>query len=238
MLSGFTTSFEEPSILMGDYAQSDRSMTLTKQFRGLELSQPVRLLEARPERATLQATNPTLVPLLEGSVTLHSQAFSTSIVGRVKNMNYTDGIFHLADFSVQDWKQRQSERVQPKEPTYITLRCRQKEARLCLEDISTIGMGVFAGSDIHRSFRVQPGLMVHLDFQVFLYLFENLEGRILYFHRVGQSVEKLGLRLYPSSKQRRSLEQYIAFRRQEILDEVSQIYSQRLEPHGIEYQYF
>jgi len=238
MLTSYATSFEDPSIVMGNFADPGRSMTLTKQFKGLELSQPVRLLEARPECAVLQATDTSLVPLLEGSVILRSQAFSTSIVGQVKNMNYVDGIFQLADFSIQDWKQRQSERVQPRDPTYITLHWRQKEARLCLEDISTIGMGVFVGSDIHRKIQVQPALIVHLDFTLPDFPFDNLEGRILYHYRVGQGVEKLGLRLFPNSKQRHCLEEYISRRRKEILEEVSQIHLRRREPYGIEYQYF
>jgi hypothetical protein len=231
-------SYDDRVIVMDLGLDTERTMTLTKQFKGLELSQPVRLLEARPEYAVLQASDKTLVPLLEGPVFLRSQAFSTSIVGRVKNINYVDGVFHLADFSIQDWKERQSERVQPKEPMYITLRWRSKEARLCLEDISATGMGVFAGSEVGRTIHIQPGLGVRLDFTLIDFPFENLEGRILYRQRVGQYVDKLGLRLFPNGKQRRFLEQYVSQRRLEILDEIGEIYLRSREPHGIESQYF
>jgi hypothetical protein len=227
------------SVIMLDMSMdAERTMTLTKQFKGLELSQPVRLLEARPDCAVLQTTDKTLVPLLEGSVFLRSQAFSTSIVGHVKNMNYVDGTFHLADFSIQDWKERQSERVQPKEPVYVTLRWRNKEARVCMEDISTIGMGVFAGSEVGRQIHIQPGLGVHLEFDMAGIPFENLEGRLLYRQRVGQYVDKLGLRLFPNGKQRRILDQYVTQRRREILEEIGEIYLRSREPRGIESQYF
>jgi hypothetical protein len=238
MFVDYQTPYDDRVIVMGTAVPADRSMTLTKQFKGLELSQPVRLLEATPEYAVLQATNPTLIPLLEGVVSLHSQAFSTSIVGRVEHMNYVDGVFHLADFSIQDWKQRQYERVQPKDPTYITMRWRQKAGRVCLEDISVSGMGVFAGREVGREIKIEAGLIVHLDFRLYEYAFEHLEGRILYRQRVGQCVEKLGIRLFPNSKQRRSLEEYVALRRQEILAEVSEIYIKAREPHGVECQYF
>lgn len=238
MLVDYQAPYDDRVILMGSGVPTDRSMMLTKQFKGLELSQPVRLLEATPEYAVLQATNPTLIPLLEGMVSLHCQAFSTSIIGRVEHMNYVDGIFHLADFSIQDWKQRQNERVQPRDPTYVTLRWRQKEGRVCLEDLSVSGMGVFAGREVGREIKIEPGLIVHLDFKLCEYTFDHLEGRILYRQYVGQCVEKLGMRIFPNSKQRRSLEEYVALRRQEILAEVSEIYIKARDPHGVEYQYF
>jgi len=238
MASNYTTSFDDGFAAMGDIARQERSLTLTKQFRGLELNQAVSLLDVSPDCATLQATDPKLVPILEGVVCLHSQAFSKPIAARVKDMNYADGIFQLSDFTYQDWKERQYERVQPKDPTYITLHWRQKEARLCLEDISAHGMGVFAGREIEREIKIQPGLTVHLDFQLSDIPINNLEGSILYQYRVGQWVEKLGLRLFPSGKQRHSLEQYIARRRQEILEEVSQIYVRAREPRGVESLYF
>lgn len=238
MYVDYQSSYNDSVIMMDMSLDAERTMTLTKQFKGLELSQPVRLLEARPECAVLQATDKTLVPLLDGPVFLRSKAFSTSIVGQVKNMNYVDGIFHLADFSIQDWKERQSERVQPREPVYVTLHWRNKEARVCMEDISTIGMGVFAGSEVGRLIHIQPGLGVHLEFDLAETPFENLEGRILYRQRVGQYVDKLGLRLFPNGKQRRILDQYITQRRREILEEIGEIYLRSREPRGIESHYF
>jgi hypothetical protein len=234
----YQPSYNDSVIIMDMSMDTERTMTLTKQFKGLELSQPVRLLEARPDCAVLQTTDKTLVPLLEGAVFLRSQAFSTSIVGQVKNMNYVDGVFHLADFSIQDWKERQSERVQPGEPVYVTMHWRNKKARVCMEDISSLGMGVFAGSEVVRQIHIQPGMGVHLEFDLFGTPFENLEGRILYRQRVGQYVDKLGLRLFPTGKQRRILEQFITQRRREILDEIGMIYLKSREPRGIESQYF
>jgi hypothetical protein len=159
-------------------------------------------------------------------------------MGHVKNMNYVDGVFHLSDFAIQDWKERQAERVQPRDPVYVTLHWRSKEARVCMEDISLNGMGVFAGSDVGRLIHIQPGLTVRLEFALADFRYENLEGRILYRQRIGQYVDKLGMRLFPNAKQRRSLEQYIARRRREILDEIGEIYLRSREPRGVESQYF
>jgi hypothetical protein len=238
MYVDYQASYNDSVIMMDMSMDAERTMTLTKQFKGLELSQPVRLLEARPDCAVLQATDKTLVPLLDGAVFLRSKAFSTSIVGQVKNMNYVDGVFHLSDFSIQDWKERSSERVQPKDPVYVTLHWRNKEARVCMEDISAIGMGVFAGSEVGRLIHIQPGLGVRLEFDLVETPFENLEGRILYRQRVGQYVDKLGLRLFPNTKQRRCLDEYIKQRRREILDEIGEIYLRSRQPRGIESQYF
>jgi hypothetical protein len=46
------------------------------------------------------------------------------------------------------------------------------------------------------------------------------------------------MRLFPNGKQRRILDQYIAQRRREILEEIGEIYLRSREPRGIQSQYF
>jgi hypothetical protein len=238
MLAGYLAPFSLAPELAGGYINSSSFLTLTKQFRGLELQQPVRMLEMTPRHATLQVTDPMLIPLLEGTVTLHSQAFAKPIVGHIQNMLDAEGTFSLSNFNEFDWRARRSDRVQPEDLVYVKMHCKHKTARLRLDDLSAQGMGIVADHEVIEQGKFIPGQAVKLDFTLSGISFSDLPARVLYRVRLGRWLEKLGLQLLPLAMQRRKLEQYVTHRKAEILEEVSQIYLQSREPRGIESLYF
>lgn len=238
MLAGYPAPFPPSLDFTGGSDNFSSSLTLTKQFRGLELKQPVRMLGISPGHATLQATDPMLIPLLEGTVYLHSQAFARPIAGHIQNLLDSEGIFALSDFAEFDWHARRFERVQPEELVYVKMHSKHKIARLRLDDISATGMGVVAEHEVFETAKVIQGQLVKLDFTLQGLPFTDLPAKVLYRARLGRWLEKIGLQLMPGAMQRRKLEQYVSRRKAEILEEVSQIYLQSREPRGIECQYF
>jgi hypothetical protein len=238
MLASYPAPFPPALDFTGGSENLSSSLMLTKQFRGLELKQPVRMLEISPGHARLQATDPTLIPLLEGTVYLHSQAFARPITGHIQNVLDTEGIFSFSDFAEFDWHARRFERVQPEEPVYVKMHSKHKVTRLRLDDISATGMGVVADHEVFETAKLIQGQLVKLDFTLPDSSFTDLPARVLYRARLGRWLEKIGLQLMPGAVQRRKLEQYVSRRKAEILEEVSQIYLQSREPRGIECQYF
>jgi hypothetical protein len=211
---------------------------LTKQYKGLELKQPVRLLECAQTTVTLQVTDPLLIPLLEGSVYLHGEAFPQPVCGRIQDYQSAERIFHLAEITEIDWLARQSERVQPAEPVYIRIHGKPKLARLRLADLSVSGIGIVAAPSVCAQAKLVRDQEVKLDFTLSGISFTNLPARVLYQSRLGQWLQKIGLSLTPTSSQLRHLKQYVAGRKAEILEEVIQIYQHTRQPHSIESLYF
>jgi hypothetical protein len=238
MLAGYPAPFSSTTVVTGGIENSSASLTLTKQFKGLEFNQPVRVLEVTPGHAMFQATDPMLIPLLEGTVTLHSQAFARPIVGHIQDNLDSDGFFSLSDCAEFDWQARRFDRVQPAEPVYVYMHGKHKSARLRLEDLSVQGMGLVADYDVIEHSGFSLGQAVKLDFTLPGTPFYDLPARVLYRIRLGRRLGKLGLQLTPGGMQRRKLEDFISYRKAEILDEVSRIYRERLEPRGIESLYF
>jgi len=193
--------------------QPGSPLTLTKSYKGLELKQPVRLLDLSPTQATLQATDSMFSPLIEGSVYLQSQEFTRPIAGHIQDFQPAEGIFHLEEITEMDWLARQSERVQPKEPTYIRMHGRYKTARLCLYDLSVLGMGVVAAPTVCTQVKLTRDQVIKLEFTLAGVSFTNLVAKVLYQVRLGQWLQKLGLSLMPTVVQRRQLEQYVASRK-------------------------
>jgi hypothetical protein len=179
---------------------------------------------------------------LEGFVHLHSRLLPRPVVARLKGLNVSKGMFILSDFaySSAEWKERQHERVRPKDPTYISLRWKGKALRAPLVDISLNGMGILAcKTRIDKEVKIQPASSVRLDFQLPPnFKFTAVKGRVVYMHPINQSVAKSGLRLYPKAREVRSLEKYIAQRKDEIMQEIDQAYLELSKPWGPESQYF
>ena len=106
----------------------------------------------------------------------------------------------------------------------MTLRWRNKEARVCMEDISAIGMGVFAGTEVGRLIHIQPGLGVRLEFDLAETPFENLEGRLCTASGWGSTSTSWGCAFSPMETAALLGCTFITQRRREILDEIGEIY--------------
>ena len=234
-----TASMDDVTAIVGLLPRQNHSVKLTKQFKGLELNQDVRFVEVNRDWAAVKASNPGMLPILEGDIHLHSRAFPKPVAARIQKVDLEKGMFLLSDLAYMDWKERRADRVQPGRPTHITLRCKGKSYRVFLEDISAHGMGILANRGFIKEKAVRLGAWVYLDFSLGQnFDCSDLKGKILYVHRDGDSLTKAGIQLFPTLVQTRSLLRYIARRRKEILDEIAEAVSGRDEPRGVQSLYF
>jgi hypothetical protein len=178
---------------------------------------------------------------LEDDVYLHNQSFPKPVMARLKGLSLNDGMLVLSDFAYKDseWKERKHERVRPKNPSYVTLRCKKKVLRAPIENISVSGMGVLAYKPVEKGMDFQPGSMIYLDFKLTPNdEYNGIKGKIIYLHPVGGCSVKLGIQLYPKASEAQSFEKYIEKRKREILGELELLYLESSWPRGVEHLYF
>jgi hypothetical protein len=221
--------------------QQNAALELTKSFRGLVLQQDVSILDVNPVDAAFRTTNLEMSAALEGDVYLHSELLPKPVMAKIKNLDLRKSLLVLSGFAYTDieWKKRQYERVQPKHPVFVTLHWKGKAVRECMENISVNGMGVFGSKVFEKGMRIQTGSNVQLDFQLSPdHQYTDLKGAIIYFKPIGRYLTTIGIRLFPTAKESRLLEEYITPRKQEILEELSQAYWELIQPRGVESLYF
>jgi len=221
--------------------QQNSALELTKSFGGLMLQQDVSILEVNPDDATFRTTNIKMSAALEGDVYLHNQLFPKPVVARLKSLDLREGTLVLSGFAYTDveWKKRQHERVRPKHPTYVTLHWKREAVRECLENISVNGMGIIAVKICERGIRLLPGTNVQLEFQLYPdHNYSGLNGTVVYIKPISRCLTKIGVQLFPTAKEARLLEKYIAPRKQEILEELNQAYWESIKPRWVESLYF
>lgn len=219
--------------------QQNSPLELTKSFKGIMVRQDVDILEVNPDRAdaAFRVTGNEQCAALDGEVYLHSNLFPRLVTAQLKSLDLIKGELVLSGFTYQNrqWKNRQHERVQPKHPTYVTLRWKGIAIRACLLNISAAGMGILAYKLIEKGIKIQAGSNIHLDFQFYPdQKYTALKGKIIYINTSGRSLSTMGIRLFPKAKEAHQLESYISHRKQEILDELDRVYQEKSKPRGVE----
>ncbi len=222
-------------------ASQNSSLLMTKAYRGITLTKKIKAILVNKQRVVFQAFDRDICAALKGRVHLHSQLLFKPVLARVKDQSVSKGLFSLFDFSYikSEWKDRHYERVQPQEPTYVTLNYQDMAIRASMLDISINGMGVLVGNSDDPDLEFQPNTSICSDFQTSpKFGWTKLGGAIHYQQNVADSIVRLGIRLYPKVEQVRQLEKYIDNRKVEILDELDQAYLSASIPAGVECQYF
>jgi len=222
-------------------SQQNATVELTKSFRGLVVHEDVSILEVNLDDAAFRVSNTETCAALEGDVYLHSRLFPKPVMAQIKSLNLNKGRLVLSGFAYIDieWKMRQHERVQPKHPTYVTLHWKGKAVRPFVRNISVDGMGVLAYKILEKGMRIQPGSNVLLDFELPPdHQYTALKGTVIHIRAMGCYSSAIGMRFFPKAKEACSLDQYVALRQQEILEELNQVYWELSSPRRVESLFF
>lgn len=241
MSSHHLPAADEVLSVIRNLSRQHAPVELTKTFRGIVIRQDVNPFEVNPGEAAFRVTSMEMCAALEGDVTLHSRHFPRPVTAHIRSLDMLQGTLVLSGFAYAEaeWKKRDHERVRPGRPTYITLRCRGRAVRACLENLSVEGVGALAFGVLDRRIGIQPGVSVLLDFALPPDCqFTALRGKIVYLKKAGLSAAALGIRLFPRLKEARLLENYVASRKQEIFEELHRAYWELSRPRGVESLYF
>jgi hypothetical protein len=216
-------------------------LELTTSYKGTILRQQIKPVAFDQQRAVFMALDPCTCAGLEGCVHLHSTCLSKPVRARVKDLSPSSGMFSLSNFSYVEggWVERLHERVQTKEPTYLTMRYKENKYRASLLDISLSGIGLLVGISGDPEIDFHPNCSVCIDLQTSPgYKWEKLGGAIHYQQKTSRLIVRLGIRLYPKPEQAHHLEKYIESRLGEIREELDQAAFNSRISSGVEYQYF
>jgi hypothetical protein len=241
MSSNYQTVTGDVLSVIKHLGEQKAALELTQSYKEVVLKQAVKILEVNPEYATFRASNIGMCAALNDDVYLHSQSFPKPVMARLKGLSIGEGMFVLSDFSYQDaeWKERQHERVRPKDPIYVTLQWRQKAIRACIENISVNGMGILAYKLVEKGIKIRPGSTIYMDFNLPPhYKYSGVKGTVIYLNAIGDHSVKLGVQLHPKTGETHSLGNYFAQRKQEILDELDQLFSESYWQRGVQHLYF
>jgi hypothetical protein len=215
------------------------TVCLTKHYKGTTLNQLGRIVDIDPVSATIQATRCQTFHILLGIIHLRSGVFKGAISAIIHPVDFTHGTFHLSDLSYGDWRDRKTERVQPKCPTYVNMYFYRKTYHAYLEDISNEGLGILVNKNIYPDDKLRPGVKLLLELRLVPeHLYINLKGTIVYRKDVGPQLIKYGLQLLPNIEQKNTLQAYISRRYDEIQDELEQDYIRMNQPYHAKNQYF
>lgn len=241
MIPNQTSTEEEILSIFHSHADHDTPLVMTKSYHGVILSQEIRTIAVDQHQAVFQALDSGCCAAIEGCVHLHCYFLTKPVKARVRDLSYRRGMFSLSDFSYIEgpWQERLHERVEPKQPTYVSLRYRKMGFRASMLDLSINGMGVLICKAENPELEFKANTSVCIDFQTSPeYRWLKLGGAIHYQKMLSRSIARLGIRLYPKLEQARLLERYIQSRQKEILDELAAASILAKYSSGVEYQYF
>jgi hypothetical protein len=231
----------DPEKLFSNLAQRKVSLCLSQSFRGVMLTQELSLISLNADRALVQMRHNWL-PANPGDYTyLHSPDFDQVLVARVLAVNIQLGEMALGDFLPigRSWTDRGHDRVQPRLPVRVMVRLSDNPLHASLENLSIDGVGLLAYKPLEKGFELTPGQALKIDFELPQIRGRlSLSGRMVNIQYHGSRVACLGINTFPNTEQARSLERYISYRKQEILEELDQVTSEVLEPHSVKELYF
>jgi hypothetical protein len=222
-------------------SQQNYSLELTKSFRGMMVQQDVDIIEVNPDDVTFRARNTAMLIALEGAVYLNGPIFHKPVIAHLKSVNHGKGMFVLTRFNYIDseWKMRQNDRVQPKQPKYVNIHWKGETTRAYMENISVNGMGVLVYKHVEKGITIQPGSNIQLDFQLSpTQKYAAVKGSIVYLNKLSGLLAMIGIRLFPKAKEARGLEEFISRCKQEIAIELNQAFWNLSTPRGVESLYF
>jgi hypothetical protein len=142
---------------------------------------------------------------------------------RLSDLLVSSGRMMLNDFRFieQPWIDRQFERVQPREPIFVTLSEADNKFKANLFDVSLIGMCVFTDSTILE--RSSP--LLGTKFTVLLRLpprnqLCRVPGRVIQVRELHNNLIRVGLQIKPEGAEAATIAHYLSGRKREILDEL------------------
>jgi hypothetical protein len=219
----------------------DAPVTLTRVIKGLGFTHPASVVEVAREYLVVQTSQIHLYASLEGQCYLQNPSFPAPVRARLVDRNLARRLVVLAGFTLLtcSWVDRCQDRVQPRAPTSVSVQCGQKGVTASVVDLNAFGMSVFVRKPLAEEAGLAVGEQVELSFHLRPKKPpERVRGVVVQTGPVGGLLLRVGIRFQPGKGQRSGFERYVALRREEVLCELTEIYSRALEPRRVEDLYF
>ncbi len=216
-------------------------LTIAVPYKGLMLSQEIRLLHTGEDYAVLQSPNQRICAGLHDRIFIHSPSIPQKIIARIDEINPQRGWIIISDLvtSSNRWLDRKSDRVQPSQPIQVDISCGPTVCAGHLDNLSINGIGVLVYKYEEHPIKAKVGSPIHIAFrlpnekQVL-----KLAGKIANFHFISQILSKVGIETNLSIRQELMLKQYIHNRKINILSEMENNWVLVQEPRSTKDLFF
>ena len=216
-------------------------LTITIPYKGLMLSQDLRLLHTGEDYAVLQAPNERICAGLHDHVFIHSKSITQKIVAKIIEVNPQRGWIIISDLvtSTNPWQERRHDRVQPSQPLRVAICCGSTSCAGTLDNLSLHGAGVLVYKFEEHPIKAKVGNPVQITFKLPNdKLPVKLNGKIVNFHFISQILSKVGVETQLSARQEFLVKQYIQMRKMNILTEVDNRWILVQEPRSTKDLFF
>ena len=220
---------------LAQLAAQEQPVELINTYRGIPVVQPARLhkvdrgyvsLYVHPHQATCLALEGRTFLRIPGDGVYNARAVAVDVPHHQ---------VVLADFTLAAGTvgQRMSVRVQSPQPLEVEIICDEHVIPGKVADLSTQGMGLYA---LAAHTLISPHLRVSEKVGVRMTL---PEGRLLHFHGkiTSQSTsqetatQRLGVEIYPDEESLCDLQEFVAERSSELLDELDRVHRSMCQHH-------
>ncbi len=241
-MSMFTERIQTDAVsLLQDLARQNVPLRMSRTFRGMLFTQDLALVSMGLDRALFKGARSRLAAGLGDRIYLHSPGLGEVLTARVLEMDVQLGRFMLGEFILtgRPWRERSQDRVQPRRPIRVILRCNEHSMSASLENISLIGVGLLAYKTAERGLEPREGCQVSVDFELPVMRGRiSLPGRLVNVIYPGARLACLGVHTFPDMDQARVLERYVTHRKAEIVDELDSALNAAFEPRSVKELYF
>jgi len=250
---------QEDKMLMGDYvttvahggASDEITSIIHKEqvvdveipIKGLLLGESVVICDSSPDQVEAQCSN--ISHFCTGDFNyplfIRLSHSNKALSCRLSDIFVYSGKLVLNDFRLMDqsWIDRQSDRVQPKQPIFVSLVNGKKIAKANLFDLSISGMCILVEKIRVEDIDMSPGS----KHQFLLTLPTSkisckITGQVMQCKSIGNNLLRVGMDITMGNKDRAIVAYYLSERRREILDELFINFTSLLNYREIKDQYF
>jgi hypothetical protein len=227
--------------LLQNLARQNAPLRMSRTFRGMLFTQDLSIVSLGSDRGLFKGARSRLATGLGDRIYLHGPGLREALSARVLEMDVQLGRFLLGEFvqTGRPWAERSQERVQPRRPIRVMLRCEEHSMPASLENISLIGVGLLAYKSAERGLDLRVGSQVTVDFELpVLRGRVSLPGRLVNVVYPGARLACLGVHTLLDMNQARVVERYVTHRKAEIVDELDSALNAAFEPRGVKELYF
>ena len=217
-------------------------LTLTWFFRGLLLSQEVRILTVFQDSAEFRSCDISRIPPHEDCcVQLHHELFEKPVKAHLYHRSLDNCTFVLSDFcyDLRSWTDRLLDRLQPKSFTRVSSCVNHIRVDGSCLDLNARGIGFLVKKKSYPNDQILPGSNIHMDFALSSkYSWKKLEGTVIHISPISRLLFRIGVLLQPNPNEAIKLEKYNSQRKEEILAELSLAFFRASEPPQVKDLYF
>ncbi len=219
---------------LGQLIEGGEQFVLTTVYKGIPLTQKITQIEVDPDCVQFKPPHQICGVVPGQHIYIHHEKLPRSVDSSVEDIDLVAGVIKTANLKYIDhpWKVRAYERVQPKHPLRTIFSVSHWSISACVADISVCGIGLLIYRMNQKGLEIEPGVPIQLGLRLpDSNAPQVIKGTIVRCNQIGSSaMVSLGIQTYPTEKQARSLKAYINSRQTEILDELSLLVRQSMEP--------